>query len=165
VDKLISNLITILGLQRDIYTKLHELSAQKRTAIEEQDVNALERIVKEEQPLMFMLTENERERKKLVAAFSDKTGVPADEITIQDIIEICPPSFITALKRTQIELTNIIQAQVAINEINRRLIQSRLEYISFMMDSTRDSLNNAYSSSGSENQRLPRGPSTIDFGV
>jgi flagellar biosynthesis/type III secretory pathway chaperone len=165
VDKTISNLITILGLQRDIYTKLHELSVEKRAAIEAQDIKTLEKIVKDEQPLMFMLTENERERKALMSFFADKTGVAAEEITIQDIVDICPPSFISALKRTQVELTNIVQEQVSINEVNRRLIESRLEYISFMLDSTRDDFANAYNNSGAENQSKPRGPSTIDFGV
>lgn len=163
--KQFSNLITILGLQRDIYTKLHELSVEKRAAIENQDIKTLERIVKDEQPLMFMLTENERERKNLMLAFSEKTGVPAEEITIQEIVDICPAAFLTALKRTQVELTNIIQAQVSINEINRRLIESRLEYISFMLDSTRDNVTNAYNNSGGESREKTRGPSTIDFGV
>jgi flagellar biosynthesis/type III secretory pathway chaperone len=164
-NKQFSNLITILGLQRDIYIKLHELSVEKRTAIENQDIKTLERIVKDEQPLMFMLTENERERKNLMVFFANKTDIEAEKITIQDIVNICPQSFITALKRTQVELTNIVQAQVSINEINRRLIESRLEYVSFMLDSSRDDAANAYNRSGAENRGKTQGPSTIDFGV
>lgn len=165
MDKIFSNLITVLGLQCDIYTKLYELSTEKRTALEKQDIVALDKIVKDEQPLMFMLSENERERKSLMSSFSEKLGIPEEKITVQDIINICPQSFLAALKRTQVELTNIVQAQININDINRRLIESRLEYISFMLDSTRDDITNAYNLTGTEARKMPRGPTTIDFGV
>lgn len=165
MDKFFSNLITVLSLQCDIYTKLHELSVEKRTALEKQDVAALDKIVKNEQPLMFMLTENERERKNLMSSFAEKLKKPADDITIQEIIDICPQPFLAALKRAQVELTNIVHAQVSINEINRKLIESRLEYISFMLDTTREDINNAYNLTGTEAKKSSRGPSTIDFGI
>jgi hypothetical protein len=165
MEKSFSGLITVLGLQRDIYTKLHELSVEKRTAIENQDITTLERVTKDEQPLMFMLVENERERKNLMNIFSKKLDMPAEEITIQDVVEICPNSFVQALKRTQVELSNILQEQISINEINRRLIESRLEYISFMLDANREDITNAYNSLGVEGIRTPRSSSTIDFGV
>ncbi|MCL1821065.1 MAG: flagellar protein FlgN [Oscillospiraceae bacterium] len=165
VEKHFSNLITVLGLQRDIYTKLHELSVEKREAIEKQDIKTLERVTKDEQPLMFMLTENERERKSMMAVFSEKLNIPADEVTIQDIVGICPQSFVAALKRTQVELTNIVQEQISINNINSKLIESRLEYISFMLDTAREDGTNAYNNAGAERKRIMRNSSTIDFGA
>lgn len=165
MDKVFSSLITVLSLQCDIYTKLYELSTDKRKALEKKDVTALDKIVKDEQPLMFMLTENERERKNLMSSFAEKLEKPADSITIQEIIDICPQPFLAALKRAQVELTNIVQEQVRINEVNRKLIESRLEYISFMLDTTREDITNAYNLTGSEARKSPRGPTTIDFGI
>ena len=165
MDRAISNLITILGLQRDIYTNLYELSKKKREAIEKQDVNELDKIVKDEQPLLFMLTENERERKNVMAELSKKMDIPADDITLQAVVDICPAAFLGALKRVRTELTNIIKEQVSINELNRRLLESRLEYISFMLDSNRGDFNNAYNDSGTDARVRTRGPSVIDFGV
>ena len=165
MTEIISRLITALSEQRDIYIKLYGLSLQKRDAIEGQDLEKLNQIVKDEQPLLILLNDSERVRIRILGEITPSLGVPAEKISLQNIIDVCPPSFIAPLKRIYVELSNALKSQVNINEVNRKLIESRLEYINFMMDSTSNDLNNAYNVSGSDARVKPRGPRLIDLEV
>jgi hypothetical protein len=158
-------LITALSEQRDIYIKLYGLSLQKRDAIEAQDLDRLNQIVKDEQPLLIQLSESERGRVKILGEFAPALKMPAEKISLQSIIEICPPSFVVPLKRIHIELSNALKSQMALNDVNRKLIESRLEYISFMMDTSSNEFNNAYNLTGSDTRTKPNGPRLIDLEV
>ena len=165
MTEIISRLITALSEQRDIYIKLYGLSIQKRDAIESQDLEKLNLIVKEEQPLLIQLSESERGRMKILGEIAPSVKMSAEKITLQDIIGICPPSFVASLKRIHVELSNALKSQIAINDVNRKLIESRLEYISFMMDSTSNEISNAYNLTGSEARTRPTASRLIDLEV
>ena len=165
MTEIISRLITALGEQRDIYIKLYQLSLQKREAIESQDLDKLNLIVKDEQPLLIQLNESERGRVKILGELAPSLNKSAEKISLQDITEVCPTSFVAPLKRIHVELSNALTSQVSLNDVNRKLIESRLEYISFMMDSTSNEFNNAYNLTGTDARRKPNGPRLIDLEV
>lgn len=161
----ISRLISVLNMQSEIYAQLYNLSVEKRDAIEAQNIEKLNQIVKDEQPLLIRLRESERARIGVLSEFSPALGIQASKITIQNIIDMCPPSFIAQLEKVHGELSNALQAQASINEVNRKLINARLEYISFMMNSNSGEMNNAYGTGGADVRVKPAGPRMIDLEI
>lgn len=165
MNELISRLTNLLTDQRDVYIKLIGLSEQKKETILNNQVEALDRIVKKEQLLLVELQELERQRKGIMEAVAKLLDCPAGEITIQDILDHCPPSLENNLLYIQKELTTQLQAQVNINEVNRKLLESRLEYISFMMDTANADYTNAYQPNATDVKKTQTNSRIIDLGV
>ncbi len=160
-----AKLMAALEQLRALYSQLVPLSEQKREHILAQKLDALNQVVKDEQILLVKLTEAERQRKLAIMTIAEELQLPTDQITMGTIIDNCPPSRQPALHALHTELTNLLQQQVNINETNRKLIESRLEYISFVMDTANSNFTNAYNPAGSDNRAKPQTSRVFDMGV
>ena len=163
MNEYIARLIELLTAQRDIYAQLAALSERKRESILGNSVDVLDKVIKEEQLLLARLQELELGRKSLLGSLAVVIGRPAETLSITDILDACPPSLQTSLIQIQKELYAQLQAQGNINEVNRKLIETRLEYLRFMTESRGEG--NSYDTSGGDARKHTQGSRIIDLGV
>ncbi|GHV07845.1 hypothetical protein FACS1894217_09350 [Clostridia bacterium] len=158
-------LIDVLEAQRDIYRGLITLSEQKKEAILAGKVNQLDRLVKDEQEPLTRLRELERRRKSELEKLAARLKIPAADIKLHDVLAVAPANIKNRLQTVQEELTTALKSQMTINEVVKKLLESRLEYISFMMDMNTGDYTNSYNAEAGENR--PQKPVTriIDLGV
>ena len=154
-----------LSAEREVHRELLTLSAKKKEAITKNDVTSLDRIVRGEEVLLSRLSHWEKKRKECVQTLSGKVGRPEEEVVIQDFFPLCEPDQKDRLSSLFRELTTLLEKQIAVNEINKRLIESRLEYINYSLETVAGNGLDAYHTYGGgglENDRLSRKTSIID---
>ena len=133
-----------LSAEREVHKELLTLSAQKKEAITKNDVPSLDRIVRGEEVLLSRLNHWEKRRKECVRGIAARVDRPASEIILQDFLPLCNDSQRERLTELHREMTTLLEKQIAVNELNKRLIESRLEYIDFSLDTMAGTGEGAY---------------------
>lgn len=147
-----------------LYSQMVTLSKEKKEAILSNKIDELDRVVRDEQNQLVRLQEWEKNRKRCAEEFAFKLGRSASDISIQNIIETAPDEQKQKLEGLHAELLKVVEEQVAINDVNRKLIETRLEYINMVVDTVRGDTDSSqmYSQSGAERDRQkPGGGSSI----
>ncbi|MCL2747419.1 MAG: flagellar protein FlgN [Oscillospiraceae bacterium] len=147
-----------LSAEREVHRELLRLSARKRDAITSNDVSSLDKIVKNEETLLSRLGHWEKVRKACVVDLAKEVGRPAGEIVLKDFFEFCTERQKEQLSDLHTELGALLEKQITINEINKRLIESRLEYINFSLETAVGGGQAAYHNYG-DGQNAVRPPS------
>ncbi|MDR3207457.1 MAG: flagellar protein FlgN [Oscillospiraceae bacterium] len=132
--QILNNFCEVLSDERALHADLLALSTQKKDAITKNDVTALDNIVKGEELLLARLNNLERLRRECVSELAAELGRPAEEIVLRDFLSVSPPEQREQLTGLHRELRSLLERQIGINEINKRLIESRLEYIHYTME-------------------------------
>ena len=165
MEEYIARLIDMLAEQRDVYVKLTAGSERKREAIVNNSVEALDAEVKEEQLLLARLQELERNRKTLLSSVAVVAGRPASELNVGIILESCPAHLQAPLIKVQKELTAQLHEQAKINDINKKLLESRIEYMRFLTEAGGGGQGNSYDTTGGDARKQTQGSRLIDLGV
>ncbi len=126
-------LLTVLLAESDIYTQLLALSKDKKEAVLNNDLDQINRVVREEQALVARLSDKERLRLASVRELTAKLGDP--EATLMSFAALGTPQQQARLDDLQIALRGVLSELQAANEVNKRLIDTRLDYIRFVVDS------------------------------
>jgi len=139
-----------LSIERDVHRELLWLSEQKKDAITKNDVSSLDRIVKEEEVLLPTLLQCERRRKDCMQALAGQLDHGPQEMTLQNILPLCEPEQRERLTELQGDLKSLLERQVTINDLNKKLIESRLEYISYSLETLSDAGQESFQTYGGE---------------
>lgn len=130
---LITVLIDTLHAENDEYQKLLELSKTKTPIIVKGDVAALRDLTAQEQVHVDRITNLENTRIETVKDIATVLNRDADTLTIRDIINL-----LAGQDEVQEQLKDIhgrikitLDDMVAINEINKSLLQDSLEMVQF----------------------------------
>jgi len=145
------DLCELLTGQKDVLTKMMELSQEERLAILGGQADQLESVVRLELKELSKLGAIERKRTALHDTISNEFGLIGDEITISAIAERAEPDERETIKKLQTELTTLINRHTDLNNENRELIKAHLEYTESMLElmvDSEDPLNNFYGGDG-----------------
>ncbi len=153
----IERIFGLLSVERDLYSELLRLSTQKKDAVTESKVSLLDEIVRSEQTLLIKLGEAERRRKRETSQLAKLCGKPEDKMTLTEVAALADAGMKTRLMALREELSGILQEQMVQNDQNKSLIESRLEYINYMLSAVSDSSANTglYSDKGAPVTRKP----------
>ena len=168
MDEIIDGLIFVLEHQKKLYSELLKLSAAKKEAIPSGRVEQLDKIVREEQMILMSLGDMERKRKRMSRELSiEAGGGPKDEMTISDIMAFASAEQAQKLGKIQSELGEIVEEQIKYNETNKKLLESRIEYINYMINMVSENFDasSTYSSEGAEGKRKEQKINIIDASV
>ena len=166
--QLLETFFETLSAQRDVHGELLTLSTEKKDAIVNNDVRSLDRIVKGEEVLLSRLNHWEHKRKECVQTLAGQVGRPAQEIGWQDFLPAGDPQQREHLTELHRDLKILLEKQIAVNDINKRLIESRLEYIDFSLETIAGEGQGSfqtYGGEGLEPDRTARKTSIIDHKV
>ena len=164
MDMLFRRFFEILTGERTLYSQLVQLSQEKKDAVSQNKIDELDRIVRDEQNQLVRLQEWERARRKCAEEFAQAMGRPAGDIGMKDFLEACPAPQKPMIEKLYRELLSVVEEQAALNDINRQLIEQRLEYIDMMVGSAqpvRDT-SHVYDSAGGERKKWKPNLSIID---
>jgi len=152
MNDLFTALCNLLAAEKGVYTQLVSLSRDKKDAVVANKIEDLDNIVRTEQGHLVRINELERERRRLMEEFEALAQKPAAELQIKDIIEICPEDKRPELEAIHVELVAVLDEQVKLNDVNRQLVESRLEYINFLIDTMGEETDgsNPYNSTGAD---------------
>ena len=129
-------LADILSEEKAIYSELLELSGEKRLAVFEKDVRKLDAVVRREQAAVTNL--NHLEKQRLVCMDAPGNGQlgqgSSDAPTLLFYADKAPPEEGDVLRTLHKELNEILRELSRRNMENKTLIESRLEYVTFVVD-------------------------------
>lgn len=164
MEKQIVEFIKLLKMQKEIYEKLLELSEEKKSAISKGIIEELDKIVRSEQVLVIKASDVERRRKTAADSIAKIAGITGTSLTLRKLIEIAPSNFTEELKTLHADLSVVIEKQLKINEVNRQLLESRIQYINYMIGNIAPNADNTnkYGSSGEDTREETRKTSIID---
>ncbi|MDR0380579.1 MAG: flagellar protein FlgN [Oscillospiraceae bacterium] len=134
MQTLLDTFCAVLTAERDVHRELLDLSESKKGAITENNISDLDGIVKQEQVLLTRLNEWERKRRDCVSALAVRLGQHTSDIVLQDFLNVSDVRHAERLNALCTELTDLLDRQVRLNDVNRRLIESRLDYIQYTLD-------------------------------
>lgn len=147
----LEGIIAQLQEQKQVLEQLLALSHEKREVIIAGNTDRLTEIVQLELRSLSTIRHIERGREQRVAELSAVSGVPAETLTISALIELAQGEQRLQLKRLQVELVQLLGAQMTINRLNAQLLETQLEFSNVMLNllvGTDDPLNNIYSGDG-----------------
>lgn len=151
-------LIAVLEKLYKLHESLYKLSLEKTTIIKENDMEILQKILKDEQTHIAAINTLEVERQRLAKEFlhTDK------DVTITDCIETAPLEIKEKLSSLQTNIINIIEKLKDQNELNQSLIYLSLQYVNMTLDMIQPKPE-SYTYGRPNTPKAPQKPSFIAF--
>ncbi len=130
---LIEELILVLASENKEYSDLVILSHEKTKVIVNNDIDYLTKITEAEQSFINRLNKLETKREAVVCDIANVLCQDPKKLTVRDVIDLLKgqPSEQNKLAQTYDELKTTLDRMVAVNELNKSLIQQSLELIDF----------------------------------
>lgn len=130
---LIENLISILEAENQEYEILLELSKKKTPVLVKGDLDALQKIVEEEQFYADKVANLEKMRMEVVSDIATVLNKEVDTLTVKTIVELLKgqDKEQRELSRIHDKLKRTLKDMVVINDRNKELIQNSLDMVKF----------------------------------
>lgn len=119
----LQKLALLLNKQLDIQNRFLELEKDKTKVLVEGDMGKLDDLLREEQPLVLTSVSLEKQREELLA----ETGSAG--LTLRQIVEKYDPQNKYLLRKQFEELADVLQQLKKINNMNTKILHSRLSVI------------------------------------
>lgn len=141
-------LIETLEGQLALYREMLDLSREKKDIIIAGDVGKLNEIVDQEKGLLIQADALEHSRTRITSEIGQKLDI--DGPTLDDLIAHSQPPQAIALRELKFAFEDVFGELKRLNATNKKLIDTNIEYIDFMMNlaSTAGEVNNLYEHSG-----------------
>lgn len=164
MDTLYNRMTDLLANGRTLYMQMTAMSREKRDAISQNKIDELDRIVRDEQNQLVRIQDWDHRRVNLVIELAAILGKKAVDVNMEDFFEACSPSQRPLAEKLYRELLAVVEEQASLNEINKSLIEQRLEYINMMVDSMQpvQDHTHGYTNFGGEKERRKSNLSIID---
>ncbi len=146
---MVTELIRMLGQEKDQYALLLQLAEAKRAVLGQEDVAGLEKISQDEAVLLEKIKQLEKKRVSLAGAWASLLGL-AKDASLSDLIAGTSPPYQEQLLLLQAGFNDLVQKIALINEANKKLIQVQLRYTNFFLNALAgpDGAANTYDNAG-----------------
>lgn len=163
METLVKELLRHLGAQKDLHIELLKLSEAKKSALIDNVIDELDRIVRSEQALLMKAGELERRRKAAHDSLLRSAGITAN-LSLKEIAEIVPTEQKDEILRLHDEFSDVLKRQMKANEVNRQLLESRISYINLMIGNMSQGMDttNRYGSEGEDARGRDQKSNIID---
>jgi flagellar biosynthesis/type III secretory pathway chaperone len=164
MNELIARFAEIMRDESDLQQRLLQLSLDKREAVTEDSLSKLDAIVREEQMLIARQQAAERQRLACVEELSALTGKPVEDITMLTFAEAAEdPSCQKELRTLAEKMIDTLNQLQKNNDINKKMIEGRLEYLQYMVGSVSAlQESSVYSQQGTEKPRTGQAAKLYD---
>ncbi len=133
-------LTSLLEEELSLYTKLCNLSLEKKEAVLKNNTDLLARIIGEERPLIVEAERLESKRLAEVAKIAQMVGLKESDLKLSDLKAFFSEEEFRPLEEKARDLKAVLEKLKEINETNRYLVESTLKYISYLIDALMNSL-------------------------
>lgn len=129
----INKIINILEKEIEICQGLVDLSKKIRTAVEGNNIDEIDRLVRMEDALTMKFSAIEKSRASLVKEYMIEVGYDGDNYCITELEKYVDEKNAKTLTGIKEKLTNTISELAQLNQTNNMLIKSRLDWIDFSL--------------------------------
>ena len=151
MDALLEGLEDILAEEIELYRRLVELSRHKTDVLVAGDVEALDKIVREEQGLILHGSSLEKDLNKCIQELAGKMEFSGCS-TLSQLLQKVTGEHQQRLASIGEELGSLLKEQKEVNGLNGWLIQSNLDYVNHVLSRIQGS-NSIYSMEGTRVNR------------
>jgi flagellar biosynthesis/type III secretory pathway chaperone len=123
-------LIEVLSEIKTVYAELLELADEKRSAVFEKNIERIDAVVRREQAAAVRLSHWEKQRLLCM----DSPEGPSEQTTLLFLSARAPKDEGEKLRFLHDELSEMLQSLTKKNTENKTLVESRLEYVQFVLD-------------------------------
>ncbi len=133
---LIDELIDVLAYENDEYSIILKIAYEKTPVIVQGDVEKLQEYTSTEQLHLDKILKAERKREELVSDMATVLNLSKNEITVSSLIRVLnsQPDVQKRLSEVHSELKRTLKEFVAVNDINKTLLQDSLEVAEFNLN-------------------------------
>jgi len=131
VEAHIQSLLQVMTEEKEIYQALLEASQQKKDILIKNDLPSLSSVIQKESNLLKKAKTVEAHRLSIVDQMALERGMDADNFPLQTLIGMSEGPLKQALSELRTQFGQVVEDLKESNEVNRRLIQTHLEYTSF----------------------------------
>ncbi len=128
-----NKIINILEKEIEICQGLVDLSKKIRTAVQDNDIEKIDKLIKMEDALTMKFSAIEKSRALLVKEYMLNEGYSGENYCITELKKYVDKKNAKKLTEIKENLTNKISELAQINQTNNMLIKSRLDWIDFSL--------------------------------
>ncbi len=132
-----ANLLEIMDKESKVYAELKNIEQEKKKIIIDNDVKALEAIIKREQGFVKTIVNLEMLRAQVIDGFCEFKGISKID-TIDEIMDYIDEKEKRELIKRKERLLKIINGILEVNDLNSKLLEQSLEYIDYAMELAKD---------------------------
>jgi len=157
----------LLTRERVLYEQAVELSRSKKEAVMNNKVAEVDVLIRSEQRLINDLQAAESKRLACLQDFAAHSGRDPAGMTLAGMVEAAPENERASLAEIHGALRSTLETLLALNEENRVLVESQLQYTQYMLSVlTDEDATHTYSSRGGEKTKTAEPPQrTMDFSI
>ncbi len=133
-DELVSN----LNEQLEYYGELSAIALEKTSVVVKNDIDSLSKINTVENMLVVRLEKLDKKNKEILNDILMVTGKKLDKVTVRNIAKLLSNEEGAELERLTKELYEVATQMKEINEKNRILVDTSLEFADFSMNVYRE---------------------------
>lgn len=123
----------ILEKQNKMCKCLIDLSLKIRIAAEKNDINKIDQLIKLEDALTMKFLAVEKHRINIVETYKKEKGYSSNDLCLLEISKFLNKNEADILKKVGNELKNNILELTRVNEINKKILKSRLDWVEFSL--------------------------------
>lgn len=128
-------LIEVLDKICKVYDDLANLGEKKRDALVVVDMDALSKILDQEQIILAKIQKLEKQRIEILLELAKNNSVANSEIKAEDFYKTAPTPFLTKkLLEIHNQLTENVERSLKIRETNQILAQTALDNVTFKLN-------------------------------
>lgn len=117
-----------------LYQEILELCYQKREVLVQGNVKELEKIMKQEETLLFQVTKLDRISKSMIQDLSVMYGLTDKGVTLSKISQVADQDMICNFKDIEQEHHNVILKIAEVNEVNKKLVEQGLLIVNYSLN-------------------------------
>lgn len=127
----------LLLAERTLCRQLTVLAGQERAALAAGDTPALQRIVARQEALAARWAALERQRLALLQPWATRRGLPAEQVTLDDVLPHLPAAEADELAALQATLRDELAALQRAKAANRAVLERALDSVTTLLDLVR----------------------------
>jgi flagellar biosynthesis/type III secretory pathway chaperone len=130
----VEQLIQILQAMTVVHERFNEQAIRKEAVIKKGNIDALEKIMKEESPFIQKLRKLENARQTVIHQWMEEKNIRKEEVTMVQLLPLFPESEREQLQYWQQKLMTEIHTLKHQNDLNHQLLEDSLRFVNFSID-------------------------------
>ena len=155
---LVDGLTDVLKNEADVYGEILKISRSKTDIIVAGKAAELEKLNRQEQAMVFQITDMEDVREKIIAKLAVQFQRKPLELTVSVLTGLLPEDKSQQLKDIHEKLLGTLKEIKGVNSLNSKLIRNSIDYIDFSINliTGAEASNNLYGNSGQTSEARKR---------
>jgi len=139
---MLDQLVGVMKEQSERHTELYGLSLEEKDAIIQNDVETLQNLVNLKNIVISQNSRLEKQRISLVNDIGEVMGDKRKDLSLADVIDILKdqPAEQERLREAGLKLKESVGQLKEINDINKSLLESSLEFVEYSLNALRSTL-------------------------